>query len=193
MTGLYLFATALGVPLVVWFLVAGDDGGDGGGGGGDADGGDGGDEFGALMLRRLPLSSIALGAAAFGVTGLALDLGGASDAVALAGALVAAAVGAVLTSAAFGYLRRTDSTVDASDDRIVGSVGRVVLPVGAGRRGRVAVTVAGQQVYLSAEAHRPVDAAPGTEVDELDVGAPILVVAVRHGVATVTRVDPELT
>jgi hypothetical protein len=191
MTGLYLFAVAVGVPLVAWFLFGGDSGDGGGDGGGDGAGPDEG--IGAIMLRRLPLSSMALAAAAFGITGLALGAAGTSAAVAFAGAVVAAVIGAVLNSTAFSYLRRTESTVDASDARLAGSVGRVVLPVGPGRRGRIALTVGDQQVYLSAEAHRSLDTAAGERAAELEVGAQVLVVEVRHGIATVTRLDPELT
>lgn len=198
MTGLYLFAAAVGVPLVAWFLFAGD-----GDGGGDADGGDGGEGgdgahgFGAIMLRLFPLSSVALAAAAFGVTGLALGAVGTAPPTTFGGAVVAAVIGMVLNGVVFAYLRRTESTVDASDDRIVGSVGRVVLPIGPGRRGRVALTVGGQKVYLSAIAHEPPQLGAGTEdandiALDLEVDATVLVVAVRHGIATVTRVDPDL-
>ena len=49
-TNLYLFCAAVGVPLLLWFVLAGD--GDGGEGFGDADGGDG-------LLGFLPLSALA--------------------------------------------------------------------------------------------------------------------------------------
>ena len=182
--GIYLFAAAVGVPLVLWFLLAGgDDGGAGGDGGAEGSSGDG---FGGLMLRLLPLSTIAFVLATFGVCGIVLDLldaGGGTTFVAAAGAGVVA--GAVNTTL-FSYLRRTGSTSDVSDRQLAGAVGRVVLPVAGQRRGRVSVSVGGQQVYLSAET---MPEAPA----ELEVGASVLVVEVERGVALVTRLDPELT
>jgi membrane protein implicated in regulation of membrane protease activity len=181
MTGLYLFAAAAGVPLVAWFLLGGgDDGGDDGVG--DQNG------VGALMLRLLPLSSVAIAVAAFGVCGLALELSGTSAVVAFAGAVAVGVVAAVLNGTVFAYVRRSESGATPGDDELAGTVGRVVHPVTEGRRGRIAVSAGGQRRYLSAQA-----LSQGSDRIELEVGAPVLVVEVRGGVASVTRLDPELT
>ena len=177
MTGLYIFAAAAGVPLVLWFLLAGGDDGDAGGGD---------DGFGGLMLRLLPLSTIAIVVATFGVCGLLLGAVGTGSGTTLLGSAGAAALGGVLNSTLFGYLRRSDSTASVGDEQLAGAVGRIVLPVGAERRGRIVVSVGGQQIYLSASALP--DAA-----GELEVGAPVLVVEVSQGIAKVTRLDPELS
>lgn len=177
MTGVYLFAAAAGVPLLAWFLLSG---------GEDSGGGD--DGIGGLMFRLLPLSTIAMVLAAFGVCGLALGLAGTGAGTTALAATTTAVVAGALNSTVFSYLRRSDSTTAVSDDQLVGAVGRVVLPVAGDHRGRIAVSAGGQQLYLSALALP--DAA---SADELEVGAPVLVVEVRGGVAGVVRLDPELT
>lgn len=177
----YLFAAAAGVPLIAWFLLAGGEEGDGG------DAGDSGDSgIGAVMLRLLPLSSIAMMLAAFGVTGLLLGAVGTGASVTFIGALGMAIVGGFLNSVAFRYLRRSDSAAAIGDDQLSGSVGRVVVPIAADHRGRVAISAGGQQRYFSARA------VPGDSGD-LQVGDSVVVVEVEDGVATVTRLDPELT
>jgi membrane protein implicated in regulation of membrane protease activity len=177
MTGLYLFAAAAGVPLVLWFLLAGD--GDGDSGGAD-------DGLAGVMLRWLPLSTLAFVAAAFGVCGLAFTATDAGAGTTFVAAAVAAIVAGVLNSTLFGYLRRSESTTEVNDAQLSGKVGRVVVPVSQDRRGRISVTVGDQQIHLSAQALPDATA-------ELTVGAPVLVVEVRNGIASVTRLDPELT
>ena len=179
----YLFAAAVGVPLVLWFLLAGGD--DGAGGDGDVDAASG-DGVGGVMLRLLPLSTIAFVLATFGVSGLVLGLLDTADGPRFAASAGAGVVTGAVNSALFAYLRRSASGSDVSDRQLAGAVGRVVLPVASARRGRVSVSVGGQQVYLSAETMPPAPA-------ELVVGAPVLVVEVDRGVALVTRLDPELT
>ena len=181
--GVYLFAAAVGVPLVLWFLLAGGD--EGGGGEVDADASSG-EGIGGVMLRLLPLSTIAFVLATFGVSGIVLGLLETPDLTTFVAAAGAGVVAGAVNSALFSYLRRTGSTSDVSDRQLAGAVGRVVLPVAGQRRGRVSVSVGGQQVYLSAET---VPDSPA----ELEVGAPVLVVEVDRGVALVTRLDPELT
>lgn len=177
MMGFYLFAAAAGVPLVLWFLLAGGEEGDGGG----AD-----DGIAGLMFRLLPLSTIAFILATFGVCGLVLGAVGTGAATTLVGSAVAAVAAGALNSTLFSYLRRSESSSGVSDRQLAGTVGRVVLPVAGERRGRITVTVGGQQVYLSAQTMP--DAPAG-----LEVGAPVLVVEVKGGIARVTRLDPELT
>ena len=174
MTGLYLFAAAAGVPLVVWFLTSGDDSGP------DGDAG-----IAGVMFRLLPLSTVAFVLAAFGVAGLALGAAGTAGGTAFAAAAVAGIVAGVLNSTMFAYLRRSESTTEVDDDQLAGKIGRVVVPLTGDRRGRIAVTVGGQQIHLSALA------APGAPA-ELGVGDSVLVVEVRKGIATVTPLDPEL-
>ncbi len=138
------------------------------------------------MFRLLPLSTIAIALATFGVAGLALGAVGTGSVTTLAGSLVAAAVVGVLNSTVFAYLRRSESTTSVEDRQLVGAIGRVVLPITDEHRGRVAVSVGGQQLYLSARA------VPGEATPELEVGASVLVIEVSGGVAGVTRLDAEL-
>lgn len=179
MQQLYLFAAAVGVPLVAWFLFTGGD--EGGDDAGSADGG-----VAAVMFRLLPLSTIAFALATFGVCGLVLGLFDTGALTTLIGSLGAALVAGAFNSAAFAYLRRSDQASEVGDRHLAGTTGRVVLPVADRRRGRVAVEVEGQQLYLTAEVMPDATA-------ELEVGAPVLVVDVERGVARVTRLDPELT
>jgi len=180
MTGLYLFAAAAGVPLVAWFLLSGgDEGGEGGGGD---------DGIGGLMLRLLPLSTLAIVAATFGICGLVLSGVGTASGTTFTGAAVAAVIAGVLNSTAFAYLRRSESTTEVRDEQLAGAIGRIVVPMTGEHRGRIVISTGGQQVYLSARA-----LPDATAAIELEVGAPVLVVEVRGGVASVVRLDPELT
>lgn len=175
MTGLYLFTAAAGVPLVVWFMFSGGD-----------EGGAGDDGTAAVMFRRLPLTTIALAAATFGVCGLILTAAGTTGASTLVAAVVAGVIAGGLNSVLFGYLRRSESTTGVDDEQLAGKIGRVVVPMAGDRRGRIAVSVGGQQIHLSAHA------LPGAPTD-LGVGSPVLVVEVHNGIAEVTGLDPELT
>ena len=175
MTGLYLFAAAAGVPLVLWFALAGGDEG------GDAD-----DGIAGVMFRWLPLSTIAFAAAAFGVCGLLVGAAGAGQGARLVAAVVAGVVAGALNSTLFAYLRRSESTTGVADAQLAGKIGRVVVPVTGDHRGRIALTVGDQQIQLSARALPQA-------ADDLPVGSPVLVVEVRNGIASVTRLDPELS
>lgn len=177
MTGLYLFAAAAGVPLLAWFLLSG---GDEGGGGDDG--------IGGLMLRLLPLSTLAIVAATFGVCGLVLGAVGTGEGMRFAAAAVVAAVAGALNSTVFSYLRRSESTASIRDEQFAGAIGRVVVPMAGEHRGRISVSAGGQQVYLSARS-----LPDATSETDLEVGAPVLVVEVRGGVASVVRLDPELS
>jgi membrane protein implicated in regulation of membrane protease activity len=175
MTGLYLFAAAAGVPLILWFMLAGED-----------DGGGSDDGLAGVMFRWLPLSSLAFVAAAFGVCGLVLSATDAGAGTTLLAASLAGIVAGVLNSTLFAYLRRSESTTDVNDAELTGKIGRVIVPLSGDRRGRISVTVGDQQIHLSAQALPEAGA-------ELAVGSPVLVVEVRRGIASVTRLDPELT
>jgi len=172
MTALYLFAAAAGVPLVLWFLFSGEDADEGGGGD---------DGIAAVMFRLFPLTSWALSAAVFGITGLAVGATGVASGLTLLVAIVVALVAGVANSVVFSFLRRSESTSDVSDAELAGTIARVVLPVAPGRRGRIALTVGGRDIYLSA------DAMPDT--GELERGRPVVVVEVRGGVARISPLE----
>ena len=174
MTGLYLFAAAAGVPLVLWFVLAG---GDDGAGADDAAGG--------FAVRWLPLSTFAFVAAAFGLCGLLLGVTGAGEVTRFVTSAIAGVVAGVLNSTLFAYLRRSESSSGVDDTQLAGRIGRVVVPVSGGGRGRIALTVGDQQIQLSAQGLPQ-------EGEDLPVGAPVLVVEVHRGIASVTRLDPEL-
>jgi membrane protein implicated in regulation of membrane protease activity len=175
MTGLYLFAAAAGIPLVLWFMLSG--GEDGGG----AD-----DGLAGVMLRRLPLSTMSIVAATFGVCGLLLTAAGTGAGSTFLAAVIVSLLAGVLNGALFSYLRRSGSTTEVSDEQLAGKIGRVVVPVAGDRRGRIAVSVGDQQIHLSAHA------LPGTAT-ELGAGSEVLVVEVHKGIAQVTALDPELS
>jgi membrane protein implicated in regulation of membrane protease activity len=171
-TGFYLFAAAAGVPLVIWFLASGDDSGPD-------------DGIAGVMFRLLPLSTIAFVLAAFGIAGLALGAAGVGGGTTFAAAGASGFLAGALNSTAFAYLRRSESTTAVDDEQLAGKIGRVVVPLTGDRRGRISVSVGGQQIHLSAHA------LPGAPT-ELEVGDNVLVVEVRRGIASVTGLDPEL-
>src|SRR5690606_21615463 len=105
-------------------------------------------------------------------TGTALTWAGTTATATLLLALIVAVVAGTLNTAVFSFLQRSGSTASVTDLQLSGSTGRVTLPIGPDRRGRVAISAAGQEMYLSAQAMPTVD---GT-IDELEVGAPVLVV-----------------
>ena len=175
MTGLYLFAAAAGVPLVLWFMLSGGE-----------DGGGGDDGIAGVMFRRLPLTTIAFVVATFGVCGLVLTAAGTGGGTTFVTAALAGALAGAVNGALFAYLRRSESTTEVSDEQLAGKIGRVVLPVSPEQRGRIAVSIGGQQIHLSAHA------VPGLPA-ELGVGSAVLVVDVHNGIARVTALDPELT
>ena len=152
---------------------------------GDGVGGEGG--IGGLMLRLLPLSTIAIVFASFGICGLALQAADIGSVTTLVAAAALAVVSGVLNSTVFAYLRRSESTASVADHQLAGRVGRIMLPTGVDRRGRVVVSAGTQPVYLSALS------SPDPDDDDLEVGATVVIVEVRNGVATVSRIDPELT
>ena len=175
MSGLYLFAAAAGIPLVLWFMFSGDE-----------DGGGPDDGIAGVMFRRLPLTTIALVVATFGVCGLVLTATGTGASATLVAAVITGAIAGALNGALFGYLRRSESTTEVRDDELAGKIGRVGVPVAGDRRGRIALSVGGQEIHLSAHA------VPGAPA-ELGVGSPVLVVEVHNGIAEITGLDPELT
>ena len=90
--------------------------------------------------------------AGFGATGLLLDvLTTASTPVALAWAIATGLIAAFFAGSIYGWLRRSESgAVSREHDYLVGKPARVVLPVVAGRRGKVRLLSGEREVVLLA-------------------------------------------
>jgi membrane protein implicated in regulation of membrane protease activity len=190
MLAAYLITLIVGGVLVVVSLVAGDGhGGDGAELDGDAatDGhGDvshGGDALDALM-SWLPLSSLRFWtffAAFFGLTGTALSvLSVAPIATGIAAVLVGYVSGLALTRIV-GRLHKSssDSSLAAAD--LIGATAHVLLPVAAGRTGKVRLHLKDRTVDVLADTQEPA---------ELVAGESALVIAAPHGGhVVIARVD----
>ena len=135
--------------------------------------------IGALLSFR----SIVFFAAFFGLAGLLLTWLGTSTVLAT---IVGAGVGlfaAVANVQLMDYLKRTSVSSRLTDRRIAGNPAKVVLPIGPGHRGKVAVDVAGQPIYLVALPFND------RHEKEYAVGDTVVIVEVRDGSALVTAMD----
>lgn len=191
MLGVYLFATVVGVGLVLFSVLGGGDSDTGDidaaldadadleveAGGGIAAG------LGEIVLGLFRPRNLTFLLAAFGTTGTLLTLADTNPAGTL---LMATSMGVgawLLTHGVFTWLRRTDSAVDALSDRdLEGSIGRVTLPIAPGQRGRITVLVAGRQVHLTARLDPGVDR-------PLAIGTEVLIRHTEGGVAEVIPTD----
>ena len=137
------------------------------------------DLLGALLSFR----SLVFFAAFFGLTGLVLSWLGAGTALAVVLAVAIGIFAAYLNTKLMRYLRRTSVSSQLSDSAIAGNAAKVVLPVSDDHRGRVAVDVKGQRLYLTATPFRP------TADQTYEVGDTVVIVEVRNGSALVTAMD----
>ena len=178
MTWLYAFMLAAGAPLLLWFVFSG----------GDADM-EAGAEAGGLseVLTVIPLSSLAFVATFFGATGLVSEWLGTGAVFTLLMAIVVGVIAGALNSAAFAWLRRSEASSEVSDREIEGSIARVSLDMSNETRGRIVLSVAGARSQMTAS---PID--PLEDGASIEAGARVIVVRIEHGVALVTRLDPQL-
>jgi len=209
MVGLYLFCTALGVPLLALFAFGGSDG-DADAGGFDADAGgldvdiDGGLEMAAdadfdldvadggvgdatALFRKIPVSSWAFLLSFFGGVGL---IGTAVGGGVLATFILASVLGviaATMNAAAFSFLRKTDMSQHFGDHKLEGRLATVSVPIEAGKRGRVWLDAGGERVQLTA------GAIEGELAEPFARGERVLIVNVNQGIAEIMRADPELS
>lgn len=196
MVPLYWFATLVGWPFVLFFLFFGGDVDadfeadfdadldlDA-----DVDVGEGA-EIGAgsgplaAILSFLSFRSLVFFSAFFGVTGLLLTWLDTSAVVTLVLALALGAFAMWVNRMLMNYLKRTSSDSTIRDRDIAGAPAKVVLPIGPGQRGRIAVEVRGQQLYFTAS---PFSASDETT---FDVGASVVVVEIEEGAAKVAALD----
>jgi len=194
MLGIYLFAAILGGGLLLLSVLAGgehDAHGDASGldAGHDVDHDLGHDSdaghdvhggAGEIVLGLFRPRNLTFFLAGFGLTGTLLTLlspwsAGASLVPSLAmgfGAMVA-------THAMFTWLKRSDTAVDVvSDSDMEGCVGRVVVPIGPGERGRIACQLGEREVHLVA-------ALAEGYTQELPPGREVVVLSVTDTIAHV--------
>ncbi|MEM9467712.1 MAG: hypothetical protein AAGA90_20215 [Actinomycetota bacterium] len=173
MTNLYLFCAVVGVPLLVWFVFAGDGDADGFG---DADGGDG-------ILGFLPLSTLASLLAFFGLGGLLFDLTGVAGILAFVLAVVVGVVAGTINTGALRWIRNNSTSSEVMDHELQGTIANVSLPISTEHRGKIILTKAGAREQMTAA---PVDGAT------IDSGERVVIVRVEGGVALVTPLGPDL-
>lgn len=120
---------------------------------------------------------------AFGLSGSLihyLDL--ASSVVTLAVAVALGLGAGVLASLTFRALARSEANSGATDRDAVGQVGKVMIPLGKGARGKVRIELKGQTV----------DYVASTDEEELQAGQLVMIEEMRDTTAHVSRVPAEL-
>lgn len=184
MIALYLFAAIVGLPLVAYAVFAGDGDGEIGDVGDLGDAGEVGLEDGAI-LTYISLGTLAFFAGFFGLTGLATGLVGTGPVLTFVLAMTVGLLAAVAQRSIFNLVKGSSSSSHLVDADFSGRAGTVVVPIEAGKRGRIALQIGEQQQYLTAQMSSGEPAA-------LDVGSPVVIIEVDHGVAIVAHLDPEL-
>ncbi len=184
MFGVYLFATLVGWPFVLFFLFfssdvdadvdadlefdadAAPDAGAGGVGEG----------LGDAVLSIFSFRAMVFLLAFFGATGLILD---ALDVHAIPTLLLAMAMGlfaGYLHARLFAYLKRSSMESSTTNADLRGSRAKVVVPVSSEQKGRIEVDVEGRPVYVTARPFKD-----GT----FEKGQVVVVVEVEDGMALV--------
>ncbi len=133
---------------------------------------------GAAGLSPFNLTSILAFLVIFGAVGLALQ-GGLGGVIAL---LLAIFAGLVAGWLAFVFITRflMRGETYLSDEPIVGTVGTISIPIGAGRVGEIMYTRRGV---------RRSDGARSLDGQAIETGAQVVIVGYDHGLATVQRWD----
>jgi hypothetical protein len=136
--------------------------------------------FGILSLRTATYALFG-----FGATGLLLGrVWGAPLGVAAAATAVGLASGG-LAAATFGWLRRTQSGELSDDLSLVGRPGRVMLPIGTDRPGKILVARGGREIELLA---LPFDREP----DAPEAWTSVVIVDMTGGTARVAPYNDAL-
>lgn len=121
---------------------------------------------------------------AFGLTGtISTWLGLASAPVTLVASLALGLGSGFLAAWVVHALRRSTVGSSASSDDVVGAVGRVLLPCGRDKVGKIRVQLRGQSLDMLAQ----------TDNEELPVGTVVLVETMRDNRVVVSRAPDELS
>jgi membrane protein implicated in regulation of membrane protease activity len=137
---------------------------------------------GGFLPLVLSLRFWTFGSLAFGIVGSLIHFAGLAPApVGLALAVAMGLASGLLASWVFRALTRSSSQSGALATDAVGQVGRVLVPVARGARGKIRIQLRGQTIdYLAT-----------TDDEALDVGADVLVSEVRSGEVHVCRAPSE--
>ncbi len=186
MLGLYVFAAIVGWAFVAFFVLFGADADADFDVDADADldldlDAEAGTGLAALAADFLSFRALVFFAALFGLTGLVLDLLGANGAVTLAAAVAMGVFAVWLNARLIRYVKTSSVSTRLRDADMRGQPGEVVMPVGPGRKGRVAIDVDGQRRYLVAT--------PFGRAGEFAVGDHVVVVEVERGTARIAAMD----
>jgi len=188
MLGFYIFAAVLGGGLLLLSQLAGDHDANGGAGAGDhGHGPDVGVHGPAeLLLGFFRPRNLIFFLAAFGISGTLLTLTGSVAPLALGLSVIMGLAAMALTHGVFTWLRRSDTAADTvADADLEGSVGRVVLPIRPGERGRIACLVGDQEMHVTARLAEGVEQA-------LEAGREVVVIRMIDGEAEVAALEPPL-
>lgn len=191
MFGLYLFAAVVGWAFVAFFVFfAGDTDADFDGGGLDLDAEvdldvdiavDGGTSLADTATDFLSFRSLVFFLAGFGLTGIVLDVLSAGSILTFAAALALGVFALYLNTRLVRFLKRSGVSSDLRTADIVGVPGRVVLPIGSGRKGRITLNVGGRRLYLVA--------LPFRDDADFAVGDNVVVIELEEGTALVSPLD----
>lgn len=188
MIGLYLFAAIVGGAFVVFFVVFGGDA-DADLGGLDVDAdvdldaeveAGAGSGLAAAAVDFLSLRSLVFFLAFFGLTGLVLRALGAATIASLPAAVAVGAFAMWFNTRLMRYLKKADVDGSLRNRDLTGRPAEVVVAIDPGSKGRVALDIAGQQIYLVATPYRPASFAIGDQV---------VVIEIDKGTALVSSLD----
>jgi len=173
MSGLYIFFLAIGAPLLLWMVFAG-----------DADGGEGLDLDGDGDMTVVPLTAIAAFMTTFGGIGVIGELTGAGFGATFVLALVAALLVGVASRQLLKWAKGNGVSSEVTDTELEGKLARVSLPVSAEFRGKIVLEAAGAREQMTAAT---------VDGSTMEVGEPVVVVRIENGVALVAPMTGELS
>lgn len=178
MLPIYIFAAILGGGLLLIGML-----------GGEGDGGDAMDtdlHVGGKVSpwkHAFSFQTAAYALAAFGLTGTALSLVGATRLPTLLASAVMGGGAGALAGVLFGWLKRSQGGFAESSDHYIGGIGRTEVRIPANGRGRIELLHKGRSFTLAA-------VSTGGEIDRHEY---VVVLDVVDGVALVDRAPKELT
>lgn len=188
MFGVYLFTAVVGWAFVAFFILFGADA--------DVDADfdvdtdfdldadldvDGGAGLAAVAGDFLSFRSLVFFLAFFGVTGLVLRALDAGGALTLVAAVAMGGFAMWFNARLVRFLKRSQMNTRLRNADLSGRPAEVVLPVGAGQKGRIRFEAAGSRMYLVAT--------PFRAGEQFAVGDRVVVVEVENGTARVAAMD----